>query len=276
MNIKKIILATLGLLTAFNINAYAWNGEDANPDKDPVLENSRITWDVNSKDATGRPQSGTFHKNQIMSKNPLFGDVDGAYVGGGGRTYVKNGGEVRSVLKGGYGYKMLYYEQYADKDGKVYKSPSADGTKENFYTKMDSTLTSGYRNRYWNLNWNGSQTNFSKVNVEPNYQGRKKYQMSTNNNVTNNYDARFDKDGEWRYLGYNLRGEPLTNPFFSCDGSGTETHMSDFGILWQGEGAKKFGAWNEYNGEQYKMAKKQAIERLLKKDPNFRNGTILQ
>ncbi|MDW0076969.1 hypothetical protein RHK41_19860 [Clostridioides difficile] len=281
MNRKKLtlpVLALLGLLTAFNINSLkssAWGGDDGGGG-DTVIKNSRITWDMKTVDATGRPQSGTFHKNQIMSKNPLFGDVDGAYVGGGGRTYVKNGGKVRSAIKSGYGFDLLYYEQYADKDGKVYKSPDADGTKENFYTKMDSTLTSGYRNRYWNLNWNGSQTNFSKVNVEPNYQGRKKYQMSTNNNVSNNYDARFDKDGEWRYLGYNLRGEPLTNPFFSCDGSGTETHMSDFGILWQGEGCKKFGDWLEYNSISYELAKKQAIERLLKKDPQFKNGTLIQ
>ena len=278
MSNKKIMMTALGvgILSAISlissIDGNAW-GNNTSSGKTYV---GRMVW-YNSSEVNGRYQTGYFNGSQLMPKNPTL--VNGEYMGSG-KNYYKNANQkVTSATKQGYGYTILYYEPYAKGDGTWYSSPQADGVDENYYSYYYSHKTK-FMHR---LNWSGSKSNFAKVDAKPNAGAKDSY-PTAGTKVTNTYDSRFGKNGEWRFLGYSIDGTVIGNPFFPADNGAYTGHRSDAGIQNQdihGQyGSKKARMYikelTAYDDKGYKGKKIQAIKDLMTVDPEFKTGTITQ
>lgn len=302
MNKNKILLGLLSI-PVFVIPVMASSIIQANA---LDVTSNRLSLDYSST-IGGRPKFGTVKYNQIAPKNPnfptawAFVKVDGD-TQSDGLNYVMQGGmKVRSTIKKGYGYELLYYEPYANSNGTPYKSPQADGVRENLYTSMYSMISNSTPNynhyvwRSWELSdWKGSETNFSKYSIKPNY-GQKYYLASSADSASNSVlssninskgeatstlDQRFNKYGEWRYIGYNMLGEALNNSFFPTDGDNVSAHKSDQGLLYQSinnrdfKKYKQFGIISGYDKGVFVDYKLKAIEKLIESDKGFKDGTV--
>lgn len=303
MNKKKIVrcLAGVGMLSSvvasmIPISASAYTATSGN-----------LTYDKSDDNMYHkRPKIAYFRDNVTLPKNPDF-PKSGAYdsipgdKNSRGFDYAKEGGQkLQSRLKRGYGYSLLYYAPIANSAGSNYLSPQADGALENLYTHMANAIKGddgpesgipNYNHYMWRIKnthgWKGSETNFSKYTLKPNY--GKKYLSGNMNGHSNTkissefqdtYDAKFQKYGEWRYLGYNLKGEAVNNSFFPTDGDDVSQNKSDQGLLYMGLAGgdntdyKQFGKKSEYDNKRNYDYKEVAVEKLMEHDKSFKDGTI--
>lgn len=292
MNNKKLVLSMLGIgilssvamLNTVDVSAWGSNNSDSS------LNKSRVDW--NSWDNNRRPINGIFKSGQAMPKNPSISNggmvstyrKDSHKLDGNNSVYVKdNTQKLRTAIQTNYNFDILYYEPYADSSG-TYSSQGAN-VDENYYTVMSSTLIPEYKKYYKNPPWQyGSNTNFSLLDSAPNYAGKAFGANQLKWSSSDNYDKYVKANGQWRYIGYNQMGNPIGNPFFPADGYGRPSHASDAGIwnqdihkVWNSSyPAHKESKYSPYDEGSFYELKLQAIERLLKYDPNFAKGTIAQ
>lgn len=307
---KHIFLGLLALsgvvvgLGATEIKTSAWGNNNSSSTV------GRVTW--TSFSSAGRPYEGYFKANQLMPKNPSFPDTPGAYVSnyknesqnaGSKLNYRKEAGQkVKNAIISYYGYDILFYAPYANSNGNSYRSVWADGVDENFYTVMASTFED---KNYWSFyplhtsetwkdrntksylaidkGWNGSLTNFTNRTNKPNVSGRALSASANSTGII--YDNRLDVHGNWRYIGYNIAGEALNNPFFISDSVITSPHHSEQGIISKGLHGFTFGQsinnltsvnnkYYKYDGRTYLEDKKNAISRLMELVPEYKTGQM--
>ena len=179
---------------------------------------------------------------------------------------------------------MLYYEPYADGNGKYYESPMAQGVRENYWAIFNNPHTE-YMVKMPSK-WHGSTHNFTyKEGVVNETKKPSDWLNAKSGKVDHNYDEYIGAYGQWRFLGYNLMGDSLTNPFFISDVGSTVGHKSDVGILnqdlYQGGYNKNNPAYQlltktRYDKKEYEEKKLKAIEKLMEKDSRFKTGKITQ
>lgn len=302
------LLALSGVAVGFgatSIETSAWGNNNSSSSS-----SGRITWTSHS--STGRPQEGYFKANQLMPKNPSFPDTYGAYVSnykteshnaGSSLNYRKEAGQrVKSAIVSYYGYDILFYAPYANPNGQSYKSVWADGVDENFYTVMASTFNDKNYWSYYPLHtyetwqskntksylaiekgWNGSLTNFTNRTNQPNVSGRANSASADSTGIL--YDNRLDVHGNWRYIGYNIAGEALNNPFFISDSVISAPHHSDQQIVSKGLHGLTFGQsvnnlktvnnkYYQYDEPTFYAVKKAALSRLLELIPEYKTGQM--
>lgn len=276
MSNKKIIMTALGvgILSTISIVSVIDSNAWGNNESGGNTYIGRMVWNSNDTN-NGRYQAGHFNGAQVMRKNPTL--ANGGYIGSGS-SYTKNSNQkVRTAVKSGYNYDILYYEPYATGSGSWYTSPQADGVDENYYSHYYNAI-SGYMHK---ISWGGSKTNFSNKESKPNDSNKANY-TNAGSKVTNAYDSRFGKVGEWRYLGYGIDGSIISNPFFPADEGAFTGHRSDAGIMNQdihgqygSNKARKYLDLSHYDKYEY-PSKINAIKRLMNADTSFKNGTITQ
>ncbi|NOW87028.1 hypothetical protein B0H39_004909 [Clostridium beijerinckii] len=257
MNKKKIILSLLGFgvclisNNAINIHASAETiGEpiDANFELPGQDEYDQIDFgdSQSSNRYDPRPDSGQFYPNTIHKGNP---EGFGAYVS----TFSDLSNHyVQKAMRTDYDFDMLFYiptdfeydsPGYAVPENKYAKfNPSDDfntGWKDYYYVKKHGYYEDKkyYMTSHFNPNWSkwiyeSDKKKDKDGDIIYNFEGQR-WKWSTSNssnvaiqpNTSNNhegtkakwYDNRFDRNLEWRYIGYSQQGVPLGNPYFPSD-----------------------------------------------------------
>ena len=277
MKKKKISLAMLGITLAsigalIPVGANAWGGATG---PDAELSASKIKF---NKNGTSRPVQGYFKRSQTWNKNPFYPSL---YYGNG-KTYKRGQDKIQSNKLSAYGWTIYFYEPYADENGNKYTSPQYDAVLENRYSVFKDEGRGHYiapNFKDISLTVDGVKypnVNFSSKENMPNTS----YNTKTYYKNTTNQDDKLKKNGQWRFIGYNMAGNVIENPFFPPD-TYTNSHKSEqnfiyLGIHSNGNGIGPDLPTSPYDNEAYYSDKIKAIERLQKKDAKFKSGKALK
>jgi hypothetical protein len=206
-------------------------------------EYDQIEFDsMNTNRDSERPQTGVFKDNTVHKSNP---DV-GGYIGSS--TFDLGGHEVQNAIRTDYDFNMLFYipvdfafyspgiavpENYysthnvgdnfetGETESYIKKEDGDWGWYGEFDQKshFDPTYSkwvyeSSPKHGLYDFNgdkWRGSSSNSSNIAIQPN--------TSDNHNGSDAKwnDDKFNRDLEWRYLGYSQQGVVLGNPYFPSD-----------------------------------------------------------
>ena len=172
---------------------------------------------------------------------------------------------------------MMYYQTYK---GMSWYSPVPIGKywNESKTTSYSQMYENAHRRESVGASWtlyDKSYCNFKKYSAPINDASLNN--LTTNSGYTNYYDPYKGVNGEWRYMGYSIRGNVITNPYFPSDVSSSYTLASYPWDLhpWNYSRPCPDGAtaWDNVDGQnsEYYQIKIQAITKLLEQEPTMKS-----